>query len=197
MKRSSSTTQRNAVGPQSWKRNLDADTPVVGITSLFALVSGELKAHAPFTLMGTLTGVLIMVAFVVMGVPRTISTWLFWSLHPLHVLLSALVTTAIFTLHSRRRLLAMVVVGYAGSVGIASLSDCIIPYVAESLLDLPNRGIHLGFIEKWWLVKIMVKSLLMMPPFFLPEVTSFVTSLLTLLGSKLLTQTIKNASAPF
>ena len=37
-------------------------------------------------------------------------------------------------------------------MGIATLSDCLIPYVAESLLDLPNRGIHLGFIEKWWLV---------------------------------------------
>jgi len=40
-------------------------------------------------------------------------------------------------------------------VGIASLSDSIIPYVAEYLLGMPNRGIHLGFIEKWWLVNPM------------------------------------------
>lgn len=43
-------------------------------------------------------------------------------------------------------------IGYVGSVGIATISDSIIPYIAEILLDMPNRGIHLGFIEKWWLV---------------------------------------------
>jgi hypothetical protein len=39
-----------------------------------------------------------------------------------------------------------------GSVGIATISDCVIPYVGETLLELPNRGVHLGFVEKWWLV---------------------------------------------
>jgi hypothetical protein len=57
-----------------------------------------------------------------------------------------------FTLHGRRALWATVVIGYVGSVGIATLSDCVIPYVGETLLDLPHRGLHLGFIEKWWLV---------------------------------------------
>jgi hypothetical protein len=123
-----------------------------GSDRLVTLVTTELKAHAPFTLLGTLTGLVIMVAMITMNVPSTISVTLFWSLHPLHVLLSALVTTAMFTLHGRRALWGIIVVGYVGSVGIATLSDCIIPYVAESLLDLPNRGIHLGFIEKWWLV---------------------------------------------
>jgi len=55
-------------------------------------------------------------------------------------------------LHSQRTLWATLVIGYLGSVGIATLSDCVIPYVGELLLDLPNRGVHLGFIEKWWLV---------------------------------------------
>ena len=73
-----------------------------GTTGLVALVTTQLKAHAPFTMLGTLTGVIIMVAFVAMHVPRTISVTLFWSMHPLHVLFSALVTTAMFTLHSRR-----------------------------------------------------------------------------------------------
>jgi hypothetical protein len=57
-----------------------------------------------------------------------------------------------YRLHSRGRLWATILIGYSGSVGIATLSDCIIPYVGEFLLDLPHRGIHLGFIEKWWLV---------------------------------------------
>ncbi len=117
-----------------------------------ASIGREMSAHVPFTLFGTLTGIAILVVFVVAKVPLGFSTGLFWSLHPLHVLLSALVTVAMYTRHSRRSLLAALVVGYAGSVGIATLSDCVIPYVGEALLDLPGRGIHLGFIEKWWLV---------------------------------------------
>ena len=115
-------------------------------------ISRELKAHVPFTLFGTLTGIAILVTFLAAGTPQWVSTRLFWGLHPLHVLLSAVVTTAMFTLHSQRTLWATLVIGYLGSVGIATLSDCVIPYVGELLLDLPNRGVHLGFIEKWWLV---------------------------------------------
>jgi hypothetical protein len=117
-----------------------------------AVIAGELRAHAPFTMLGTLTGVLIMAGILVFAVPRSVSTGLFWTLHPIHVLLSAMVTTAMFTLHSRRRWATTLAIGYLGSVGIATLSDCIIPYLGESLLDLPHRGIHLGFLEKWWLV---------------------------------------------
>jgi hypothetical protein len=47
---------------------------------------------------------------------------------------------------------ATIVVGYIGSIGIATLSDSLIPFVGEWMMQLPNRGVHLGFIEKWWLV---------------------------------------------
>jgi hypothetical protein len=77
---------------------------------------------------------------------------LFWTLHPLHVLLSALVTAGLFRLQRQPTLLATLVVAYVGSVGIATSSDCIIPYFGEVLMDLPHRGVHLGFLEKWWLV---------------------------------------------
>ncbi len=112
----------------------------------------ELKAHAPFTLLGVLTGVSILLVGLAADVPRSLSTTLFWGLHPLHVLLSALVTAGIYRLHSRGRLSATILIGYVGSVGIATLSDCVIPYLGEALLNLPNRGMHFGFIEKWWLV---------------------------------------------
>ena len=46
----------------------------------------------------------------------------------------------------------LLIVGYVGSVGIATISDSVIPYIGESLLNMPNRGSHIGFIEKWWLV---------------------------------------------
>lgn len=118
----------------------------------FCRISHELRAHMPFTFFGTLTGIGILAVFVAGDVPQSVSTRLFWGLHPLHVLLSAVTTTAMFTLHSRRRVLATLLIGYFGSVGIATLSDSLIPYVGEVLLDLPNRGVHWGFIEKWWLV---------------------------------------------
>jgi len=121
----------------------------------------ELKAHAPFTIFGAITGIAIM-AFS-LKLPYKISYNIFYVLHPLHVLLSALVTAAMYKLHKcpsvsvdcirgKCNFWVLVVIGYVGSVGIATVSDSLIPYVAESLFGMPNRGIHLGFIEKWWLV---------------------------------------------
>ena len=115
-------------------------------------IGRELKAHAPFTVVGALTGVAIMAILASADAPRSLSATLFWGLHPLHVLLSALVTAGMYRLHSTGKLWKTILVGYFGSIGIASLSDCAIPYLAESLLGLPNRGIHFGFVEKWWLV---------------------------------------------
>ena len=121
----------------------------------------ELKAHAPFTIFGAATGIAIMIFS--LKLPYKVSYNVFYILHPLHVFLSALVTAAMYKLHTCSRIgsncikgkcnfWALIIIGYVGSVGIATLSDSLIPYVAETMLGLPNRGIHLGFIEKWWLV---------------------------------------------
>jgi len=129
-----------------------AGSPLGSTGSAVATIGRELRLHAPFTTLGALSGVAIMVVLTLADVPRSFSTTLFWSFHPLHVLLSAMVTAGMYRLHGGRKLWATVLVGYVGSVGIATLSDCIIPYLGESLLALPNRGMHFGFIEKWWLV---------------------------------------------
>ncbi|MCD6392346.1 MAG: hypothetical protein J7M40_02450, partial [Planctomycetes bacterium] len=115
-------------------------------------IAHELKTHVPFTILGALTGIALMVLIVKADVPRSVSEVSFGVLHPTHVLLSALVTTGMFKLHSKGRLLSMILIGYIGSIGIATLSDCIIPYLGELLLDMPHSHLHLGFIEKWWLV---------------------------------------------
>jgi len=121
----------------------------------------ELKAHAPFTIFGTITGIAIMVFS--LNLPYKVSYNIFYVLHPLHVFLSALVTAAMYKLHTcpsigvncikgKCNFWALIIIGYVGSVGIATVSDSLIPYVAETMLGMPNRGVHLGFIEKWWLV---------------------------------------------
>ena len=61
-------------------------------------------------------------------------------------------TTAIYKKYSNGNIGAAILIGYLGSIGIATLSDSVIPYLGEVLLDLPNKGIHIGFIEEWWIV---------------------------------------------
>lgn len=119
---------------------------------MFRLIGVQLARHGPFTALGTLTGLVILGVVIGTGVSREASARLFWTLHPLHVLLSALVTASMFRSSGGRGTLATVGIGWAGSVGIATLSDSIIPFVGEWMLDLPNRGVHVGFVEKWWLV---------------------------------------------
>ena len=119
-------------------------------------IAHELRAHAPFTLIGTAAGVVVTVVFVYAGIPRDVSRKLFAGFHPLHVLFSALVTTAIYRLHYPRRIVAMVLIGFVGSVGIGTLSDCLIPFLGEALIGLHDPHMHgemhVGFIHLWWLV---------------------------------------------
>ena len=119
-------------------------------------ISRELKNHAPFTFFGAVTGVIIMVFS--RKLSPEVSHNIFYVLHPIHVILSALVTASMYKIYKRGHIKSksglgiMLVIGYVGSVGIATLSDSLIPYLGEVLLDMPNREIHIGFIEKWWLI---------------------------------------------
>jgi hypothetical protein len=121
----------------------------------------ELKNHAPFTVFGAVTGILLMLFF--HKFPKEMSLQIFYILHPLHVFLSALVTASIYERHECERINAncikgkcnfwlLFIIGYFGSVGIATISDSLIPYLGEIMLQMPHREAHLGFIEKWWLV---------------------------------------------
>jgi TctA family transporter len=134
-------------------------------------ISFELKEHIPFTALGAVTGVIFMLLFRNIG--TSAGHTLFTIFHPSHVLLSAMVTAAMFKLHRKQtRLWIVIVVGYIGSIGVATLSDSIMPYFGEKVLGLhiPAHSelhrhesessqteshlseIHLGFIEEWYLV---------------------------------------------
>ena len=94
-------------------------------------IAYELKTHAPFTSFGAVTGIVIMALFVQFQVPRGVADTLFWVFHPLHVLLSALVTTSMYRIHTKASIWQVALVGYIGSVGIATLSDSLIPFLRE------------------------------------------------------------------
>ncbi len=135
----------------------------------------ELRNHAPFTAFGTLLGIVFMLIF--NELRGQTSKILFDIFHPAHVVLSAMTTTAVFRLHSKKAGFGVVlVIGFVGSIGIATLSDCLIPYAGELLLDLrvshshveaagggdhghkadgktfEPGGAHIGFIDSWYIV---------------------------------------------
>ena len=137
----------------------------------------ELKGHAPFTLFGAVLGIVFMLVFRHIGVGSRHT--LFAIFHPAHVVLSAIVTASMFRLHSEKKQFVLVlVVGFFGSIGIATLSDIVIPHLGVGLmgLDVPTHGdvyhaeeaseeeghttdhdheghgLHFGFIEEWYIV---------------------------------------------
>lgn len=121
---------------------------------MLRIIIKELKKHAPFTALGVSTAIIIMI--ILYNFPIKFSYNIFYTLHPLHVLLSAFTTAAMYNLNTsnkgKTKFWIMILVGYLGSIGIATLSDSLIPYIGEIIINLPNKGIHIGFIEKWWLV---------------------------------------------
>jgi len=152
----------------------------------------ELKGHAPFTSAGALLGIGFMLLFRNAGSAATHT--LFAIFHPTHVLLSAMVTSSMFKLHAvGKRFLLVLIIGYLGSVGIATLSDIIIPHIGTELLglDVPTHAelhghndgnheqdknrrhsgghkIHFGFIEEWYIVN-PAAILGVLIAFFLPH----------------------------
>ena len=65
------------------------------------IISTELRHHMPFTALGALSGIVIMAVFVLAKIPKGPSTVIFETLHPLHVLMSAIVSTAMFRRSAR------------------------------------------------------------------------------------------------
>lgn len=112
-------------------------------------IAKELKEHVPFTALGAATGIIIMVIVVFGNVPSVVSHTLFYTLHPVHVLLSALVTTAMYMRYRKAKIWAAVLIGWTGSIGIATISDVVIPFLGGSLLDV-QMEFHIPFIKEWW-----------------------------------------------
>ena len=116
----------------------------------FKDIGAELKSHAPFTLFGALTGIVLMLIF--KDISENVEFTLFYIFHPSHVVLSAMVTSSMFRLHAKKaNFFLVLIIGYIGSLGIATISDSLIPYAGEVLLGLHAHS-HIGFIEGWYIV---------------------------------------------
>jgi len=106
----------------------------------------ELKGHVPFTIAGAVTGIIIMAVVVFSNVPTSISQTVFYTLHPIHVILSAMTTTAMYRRYGKGKIWISILIGYVGSIGIATLSDAVIPYIGAVLLNI-DIEFHIPFIE--------------------------------------------------
>jgi len=113
---------------------------------MFGRIVHELRKHVPFTALGTVTGIIIMVIIVFSNVPSRVSETVFYTLHPLHVLLSALVTTAMYKKYGSGKIWAIILIGYFGTILPATISDAIIPYLGSALLNVKIE-LEVPFIE--------------------------------------------------
>lgn len=115
------------------------------------LIVNELREHVPFTVLGAITGIIIMVVIALADVPSAVSQTIFFTLHPLHVVLSAAATTVMYRKYGSGKLWVALLVGYFGSVGVATTSDVLIPYLGGTLLGI-EIAFEVPFITEWWLI---------------------------------------------
>lgn len=118
---------------------------------ILGITGKELKDHAPFTIMGAFTGIVILILIMASSAleeVHSVDETIFFILHPTHIFLSAWVTTSLYLKYGKRDLWLVLVIGLTGSLGIATLSDSVIPYLGEVLLQLPHAHTHIGFIEE-------------------------------------------------
>lgn len=114
-------------------------------------IADELREHAPFTAFGAISGIIIMVFVVLLNVSPGVSETIFYTLHPAHVVLSAMVTTAMYRKYGGGKVWVAVLVGYVGAIGVATISDALLPYLGGGLLGIEIE-FELPFIEEWWLI---------------------------------------------
>lgn len=117
-----------------------------------SLVAVEFAHHLPYTTVSSLIAMAAVWYFGVTQLPQHTGTslaatfaWSFHVLHPLHISLSAITTTALFWRYERNLAKALVV-GLVGTMIPCGLSDYIFPFVGGSLLRQPVE-LHICLID--------------------------------------------------
>lgn len=112
-------------------------------------ITKEFIHHFPYSAVGVAAALGMILGFEKMGVAGDPDV-VFHIMHPAHIFLSALVTTALFWKYEKQ-LIKTVLVGLLGSIPVCVLSDVFIPYIGGALLGTPIE-FHLCAIEEPWLV---------------------------------------------
>jgi hypothetical protein len=108
----------------------------------------ELKHHLPFSLtVSLLAGVLVAILYSLGRVP---GEEMFHVLHPAHVAVSALATSAIYYKYKKNVALS-VLIGVVGAILIGSLSDVIFPWLSGNIFGL-HTHFHLPIVEETFLI---------------------------------------------
>ena len=109
-------------------------------------IGQELWHHIPYTAAGAVTGIVAMVIIGQVSVSSSVLESLFYTFHPLHLLLSAIVTTALYRKHRDSPFWLTIPICYLGPLVIGTLSDAIIPFAEGSAIDI-HISFELPFIE--------------------------------------------------
>lgn len=117
--------------------------------SRFKRIFKELVHHLPYSAVGVAAAVGIILALEKMNW-RGDADFYFHIAHPLHIFLSATVTTAMFWKYDRN-ILKTVLIAFLGTLPICAISDIFIPYLGGLILKTPVL-FHLCLIEEPWLV---------------------------------------------
>ena len=112
----------------------------------------ELGAHLPYSIFGVAIGIIILgiLTFftIILGseslLPKA-SRELFHVFHPVHILLSAIATTAMFWKYERSFVKSFII-GFAGSILICGLSDILLPYLGGNIIQ-KDMYLHICIFE--------------------------------------------------
>lgn len=139
----------------------------------FRHILKELQKHLPYTIFSVAMGMMALGVLTVLIEAKKFpqaSQNLFHIFHPLHILFSAIATTAMFWRHDKK-ILKAVSIGFVGAVGLCGISDIFIPFVAGYLLGVK---MHLH-------ICILADPMLVLPFLFFGIFMGFI--LPTVLGS--------------
>lgn len=107
----------------------------------------ELKHHAPFTLTATAIAIILVLIFRTMDFEA-----LFEVMHPLHILVSAMATSALYYKYTKKPIQATIV-GLLGAILVGTFSDVIFPWLGGLALGI-NIELHLPIIEEPFIILI-------------------------------------------
>jgi len=105
----------------------------------------ELKEHVPFTFLAVAVSIGVVV-FVRYYLVKELSEEFFHFFHFSHIIVSAMVTGALYYKY-KEKIINALVVGFSGALIIGSLSDIIFPYLGGLILGL-DIHFHLPLIEE-------------------------------------------------